>query len=29
MKLDGNITINGMEINRFFMTHPSNQKLAK
>ncbi|WP_414618702.1 shikimate kinase [Calothrix sp. CCY 0018] len=22
-------TINGMEINRFFMTHPSNQKLAK
>ncbi|MGD1912971.1 MAG: shikimate kinase [Rivularia sp. (in: cyanobacteria)] len=23
------VTINGMEINRFFMTHPSNHKLAK
>ncbi len=23
------LTINGVEINRFFMTHPSNHKLAK
>ncbi|MEO1763722.1 MAG: shikimate kinase, partial [Cyanobacteria bacterium J06629_18] len=29
LKQRNQITINGVEINRFFMTHPSNQKLAK
>lgn len=29
LKHRNEITINGVEINRFFMIHPSNQKLAK
>ena len=29
LKQRNQITVNGVEINRFFMTHPSNQKLAK
>ena len=29
LKQRNKLTINGVEINRFFMTHPSNQKLAK
>ncbi|MEO1375623.1 MAG: shikimate kinase [Cyanobacteria bacterium J06635_10] len=29
LKQRNRVTINGMEINRFFMTHPSNQLLAK
>ncbi len=29
LKQRNQLTINGVEINRFFMTHPSNHKLAK
>ena len=29
LKQRSQLKINGVEINRFFMTHPSNQRLAK
>ncbi len=29
LKQRSQLTINGVEMNRFFMTHPSSQKLAK
>lgn len=29
LKQRNQLTINGVEINRFFMTHPSNKKLSK